>query len=142
MFTRVGKAYWTGNLKQGKGEMEVGSVGFQVKYTAMTRFGEEKGTNPEEFIGAAHAGCFSMAFSNLLAEAGHEPKRIDTKAEVSLDKVEGGFAISRITLNTEGDVPGISEDDFLAIAEQAKSGCPVSKALSAISIELNAKLRK
>jgi osmotically inducible protein OsmC len=101
---------------------------------------EGPGTNPEELIGAAHAGCFSMAFSATLEKAGFPPKRVHTKAAVHFDKVEGGFAITHIDLETEGDVPGIDNAKFQELAEAAKKGCPVSKALAGTAISLKAKL--
>ena len=99
------------------------------------------GTNPEELIGAAHAGCFSMAFANGLSQAGHEPQEIRTKASVHFDKTDAGWAISRIDLATEGNVPGIDEATFKRLAEDAKKNCPVSKALAATPITLQATLK-
>jgi osmotically inducible protein OsmC len=122
--------------------MRLGSGAFEGKYTFKSRFEEGPGTNPEELIGAAHAGCFSMAFSNMLAEAGHVPTRVSTTARVHLEPVEGKPTISRIELDTEGDVPGITKEKFLEIAEQAKAGCPVSRALGAVkSITVQARLK-
>jgi len=99
------------------------------------------GTNPEELIGAAHAGCFSMAFANGLSQAGHKPQEIRTKATVHFDKGDSGWGISRIDLATEGNVPGVDEGTFKRLAEEAKKNCPVSKALAATPITLQAKLK-
>ena len=140
MAERYSEAFWEGNLKDGHGEMKTGSGTFQGKYTYASRFEEGAGTNPEELIGAAHAGCFSMALSNELDKAGFPPRRIFTKAQVSLGKVEGKSRITRIHLTTEADVPGISNDKFQEIAQQAKVGCPVSAALKGVDITLDAKL--
>lgn len=136
-------AHWQGNLPEGKGEMELGNGGFKGQFSFKTRFEGEKGTNPEELIAAAHASCFSMAFSHQLATAGFTPKSVKTTASVKLDKVDGGFAITQIVLDTDADVPGISEAQFNELGEKAKTGCPVSKALAAVGdITLNARLQK
>src|SRR3954453_19645160 len=128
MPTRTASAVWEGNLREGKGSMHFGSGAFEGQYSFSSRFEEGTGTNPEELIGAAHAGCFSMAFANILAEAGHEPRRIETAARVHLEQVDGAPTITRIDLSTEGDVGGIDADEFQRHADSAKSGCPVSKA--------------
>jgi osmotically inducible protein OsmC len=120
--------------------MRLGSGAFEGQYSFASRFEEGTGTNPEELIGAAHAGCFSMAFSNMLAEAGHVPTRIETKARVHLEPVDGKPTISRIELETEGDVPGIDDTTFQDVAQRAKAGCPVSRALAAVEISLRARL--
>ena len=120
--------------------MALGSGAFEGQFSFSSRFEEGTGTNPEELIAAAHAGCFSMAFSNALSQAGHVPNAVDTKANVEFIKVEGGFGITRIDLVTRGDVPGIDQADFLKIAEQAKATCPISKALAAVDITLDATL--
>ncbi len=140
MPTRTANAVWRGDLKDGKGSMKFGGGGFEGQYSFASRFEEGPGTNPEELIAAAHAGCFSMALSAELAGAGHTPTRVETTAKVHIGKVEGGFAINLIELETEAEVPGIDEATFLRIAEGAKQGCPVSKALAAVEIQLNAKL--
>jgi lipoyl-dependent peroxiredoxin len=124
----------------GEGTMAVGSGAFEGKYSFGTRFEEEPGTNPEELIGAAHAGCFSMAFAGDLQRAGHEPRSVETSARVHIDKSGDGFAITRIELDTTADVPGIDQDEFQQIAKASKEGCPVSKALAAVDISLEAKL--
>ena len=140
MPARKADAEWEGSLADGKGTMRFGSGAFDGGYSFRSRFEEGTGTNPEELIGAAHAGCFSMALSNLLAEAGHVPERVHTTAEVHLGQVPDGFAITRIDLRTEGSVPGIDQSTFVEHAEKAKAGCPVSKALAAVDITLDAKL--
>jgi len=140
MPTRNAQARWEGGLKDGSGQMTLGSGAYSGAYSFGTRFEETPGTNPEELIGAAHAGCFSMAFAAGLAKAGHSPRRIETKAKVHLEKVPEGFGITRIELETEGDVPGISEEEFQRLGEEAKKGCPVSRALAAVPIELKARL--
>jgi len=141
MSVREAHARWEGDLRQGKGSMRLGSGAFEGQYSFKSRFEEGAGTNPEELIGAAHAGCFSMAFSNLLAEAGHVPTRVSTQARVHLERVDGKPTISRIELDTEGEVPGIDPKTFLEIAERAKAGCPVSRALAAVDISLQARLK-
>lgn len=121
--------------------MTAGSGAFNVSFSAGTRFGEEPGTNPEELIGAAHAGCFSMALAFALGQAGYQPNRIETTARVRIEQVESGFRITRIELDTQGDVPGIDEQTFRQFAEQAKNGCPVSQALRGVDeVVLTARL--
>ncbi len=121
--------------------MRMASGAYEGPYSFQSRFEEGDGTNPEELIAAAHAGCFSMALSAELGRAGHDPQSVETEAIVHLDKVDEGFAIKRIELNTRARVPGISEDEFQQLAEGAKKGCPVSQALAAVeSIELDAQL--
>jgi osmotically inducible protein OsmC len=120
--------------------MAFGSGAFEGQYSFSSRFEEGKGTNPEELIAAAHAGCFSMAFSNQLAKAGFTPKRVATTAKVHLVKGEAGFGITTIELETEGSVPGIDNAKFQELANAAKVGCPVSKLLTGAEIKLNAKL--
>lgn len=120
--------------------MALGSGAFEGPFSFPSRFENGQGTNPEELIAAAHAGCFSMAFSNILSQAGHVPTSVDTRASVHLDKTDAGFGITRIDLVTRGDVPGIDGAEFQKLAEQAKANCPVSKALSAVEITLDASL--
>src|SRR4051794_29999202 len=139
---RSATARWEGGLQGGKGEVKLGSGAFEGQYSFSSRFEEGTGTNPEELIGAAHAGCFSMALAAGLTKAGHNPKRISTNAQVSLEKVGEGFKITTIELNTEGEVPGIDEQTFLDAAESAKKNCPVSQALAGVDIKLNAKFVK
>lgn len=133
MATRDGSAEWRGALKDGSGTLSVGSGLFSGKFSFATRFEDEPGTNPEELIGAAHAACFSMALSNILAEAGHTPESVRTTAKVHLRMVEGDPTIARIDLVTEGQVPGIDGEQFAKFAADAKSGCPVSRALAGVS---------
>ncbi|HBZ00869.1 MAG TPA: peroxiredoxin [candidate division Zixibacteria bacterium] len=140
MAIRTGQAVWEGNLVNGKGTVKLGSGAFEGQYSFSSRFEEGKGTNPEELIGAAHAGCFSMAFSAALTEAGFIPKRIETTASVHLQKGDKGFGISLIELNTSAQVPGIDNNRFQEIAESAKKNCPVSQALAAVEIKLQAHL--
>jgi len=142
MLVRTAEALWKGDLKKGKGTMKLGSGALEVGYSFGTRFENERGTNPEELIGAAHAGCFSMALSLMLGQAGYKVESIHTTARVSLDKVGEGFKITAITLETEGLVPGIDEITFREKAEAAKNGCPVSVALAGVEIKLQAKLLK
>jgi osmotically inducible protein OsmC len=136
MATRSSTAQWEGDLKSGKGTMTVGKGAYTGPYTFASRFEEGPGTNPEELLAAAHAGCFSMAFSNELAKAGHTPTRVQTKATAYL---EGG-AITKVALESEAQVPGLDEAKFQAIAEGAKQNCPVSKLFKGAEIVLTAKL--
>ncbi len=140
MAQRKASATWTGALKDGKGNMRLGGGAYEGAYSFQSRFEEGEGTNPEELIAAAHAGCFSMALSGEIGKAGHEPKRVSTEARVSLVKSDQGFTINRITLVTEAEVPGLSEDEFQKLAEAAKKGCPVSRALAGPEIMLEATL--
>ena len=140
MPARTADARWEGTLTDGKGTMRFGSGAFEGAYSFASRFEEGTGTNPEELIGAAHAGCFSMAFANMLSKAGNPPNSIETTAEVHLEKTDAGFSISRIHLTTRGDVPGIDADQFQKTAEEAKAGCPVSRALTGVEISLDATL--
>src|SRR5882672_4427681 len=140
MAKRTANAVWEGTLREGKGTVKLGSGAFEGQYSFASRFEEGTGTNPEELIGAAHAGCFSMALAAGLTKAGFNPTRISTKANVSLEKVGEGFKITTIELDTEADVPGIDQSAFLDHAESAKKNCPVSQALAGTEIKLNAKL--
>ena len=139
--TRHATARWEGDLKSGRGALNTPQSGLfaDTRYGFNSRFGDEKGTNPEELIAAAHAGCFAMALSAKLTEAGHPPSRLDARAEVELS-MEGGPAISQIRLRVEGQVPGIDDARFQQIANDAKQNCPVSKALGAVPISLEASL--
>ncbi len=139
MPTRNAYAKWNGNLEEGSGTVGFGD--FEEAYSAASRFGDAGGTNPEELIGAAHAGCFSMALSLMLGEAGYEPESIDTDAEVTIKQEGEDIFIPTIRLKTKADVPGLDDETFQSIAEQAKQGCPVSKALAGVDIELDAQLR-
>jgi osmotically inducible protein OsmC len=140
MPVRNAEAQWEGSLQEGSGTMRLGSGAFEGRYSFGSRFEEGVGTNPEELIGAAHAGCFSMALSGALTKAGHPPTRVHTTARVHIEKGDAGFSITRIELKTEGDVPGIDEETFRKEAEGAKINCPVSKALTGAEITLDAKL--
>jgi lipoyl-dependent peroxiredoxin len=140
MPVRTAEAEWNGNLMEGKGRMKLGSGSYEGPFTFKSRMESGPGTNPEELIGAAHAGCFSMALSYQLVSAGFTPKRVHTKANVRFEKVGTDFTITQIALETEGEVPGINEAKFLELAEGAKKGCPVSKALAGTTITLNARL--
>jgi lipoyl-dependent peroxiredoxin len=140
MPTRNAEAEWNGSIMEGNGTMKLGSGAFEGAYSFQSRMEEGTGTNPEELIGAAHAGCFSMAFSAALGKAGFTPKSISTKAAVKFDKLENGFSITRINLTTEAEVPEIDEAQFQELAKSAKENCPVSKALAGTEIELDAKL--
>jgi len=140
MPVRTSEAEWQGNLIEGQGRMKLGSGAYEGAYTFRSRMETGPGTNPEELIAAAHAGCFSMALSAGLTKGGHTPKRVHTTAAVHFDKVGDGFAITSIDLNTEADVPGLDAAKFQEFAEGAKKNCPVSKALSAVPMHLNAVL--
>src|SRR5437016_746457 len=140
MPARTSNARWEGGLKDGKGSMRLGGGAFEGQYSFSSRFEDGVGTNPEELIGAAHAGCFSMALSAGLEKAGHPPNSVDTTASVHLSPADGGFRISRIELSTTADVPGIDAAAFAEEAEAAKQNCPVSKALAGVDIALDAKL--
>lgn len=133
MATRDGTAEWHGDLRSGSGTFSVASGLFEGgNYSFTSRFEEGPGSNPEELIGAAHAGCFSMALSNILSEAGHAPQSVKTTAKVHLRNVDGQPTIARIDLVTEGQVPGIDQQQFDQYAAQAKEGCPVSRALAGV----------
>ena len=140
MPVRKASAVWEGNLKEGHGTVKLGSGAYEGQYSFGSRFEEGTGTNPEELIGAAHAGCFSMALSAGLGRAGFTPTRVATTAKVHLEKGDAGFSITRIELETEAAVPGIDESTFQEQAETAKANCPVSKALAGAQISLNARL--
>ena len=142
MLTRKGNAVWQGDLMAGKGTVQVGAGRIELPYSFSSRFESGVGSNPEELIAAAHAGCFSMALAGALAKSGHKPEEIRTTAKVRLEKAEQGFRITLIELETVGRVPGISAAVFQEHAEGAKKGCPVSQALAAVKIELKASLAK
>ena len=137
MAIRESSAIWKGSLIEGKGSMRLGSGAYEGDFSRASRFEDGPGTNPEELIGAAHAGCFSMFLSAVLSKAGHVPTRIATTAKVHLGE---GPKITLIELSTVGEVPGIDEKTFIEFAEQAKKGCPVSQALAAVEISLEARL--
>ncbi|MFI1992390.1 OsmC family protein [Actinoplanes sp. NPDC020271] len=138
---RSATARWEGNLTEGSGTVKTGKGGLQGNYSFKSRFEEGEGTNPEELIAAAHSGCFSMAFSKGLADAGFTPSSVETVAKVHMDKTDAGFGVSRIELETVGNVPGIDEATFQKIAADAKENCPISRLLSpGAAISLSAKL--
>ena len=141
MPVRTAEARWQRSLQDGSGTMRLGSGAFEGAYSFQSRMENGPGTNPEELIGAAHAGCFSMAFANGLTQAGHQPQEIRTTASVHFDKTEQGWGITRIDLATEANVPDIDEAAFKRLAEDAKKNCPVSKALAATPITLSATLK-
>jgi lipoyl-dependent peroxiredoxin len=138
MATRSGSAEWRGDLKGGSGDLTVGEGVFQGAYSFASRFEEGEGTNPEELIAAAHAACFSMALSNIMAEHGHPADSVRTVARVHLGPTDAGPTIRQIDLETEGRVPGIDQAHFEEHAEEAKAGCPVSRALAGVE-EVNLK---
>lgn len=141
MSVRKANARWQGDLKSGKGHMAFGSGAWEGQYSFSSRFEEGTGSNPEELIAAAHAGCFSMALSNILAEAGHTPESVATEAKVLLEMGDDGPSIPRIELVCEAVVPGIDKDEFHKHADAAKKGCPVSKVLAGAEISLEATLK-
>ncbi len=138
MPVRTAQAEWRGDLFKGDGSMKMNA--WQGPYSFASRFEEGQGTNPEELIAAAHAGCFSMALSGVLGGAGITPNSIRTTAKVTVEKIGDGFTITRSHLITEGDVPGIDEATFVKHAEEAKAGCPVSRALAGVEITMEARL--
>jgi osmotically inducible protein OsmC len=138
--TRNATAVWSGAGKDGRGTLTTQSGTLkETPYSFNTRFGDGKGTNPEELIAAAHAGCFSMALTFQLSGAGHPPERLETKADLAIAQEDGGWRITAVTLNLNAKVPGVSRDEFMKLAEAAKAGCPVSKVLNA-EITLKAEL--
>jgi len=140
MLVRKSTAVWQGTLKDGKGRMSLGSGAFDRAYSFGSRFENGTGSNPEELLGAAHAGCFSMALAHALSQAGFPPREVATEARVTLDRTAEGFTITRSDLVTKADVPGIDAALFARLAEEAKKGCPVSRALKGVEISLQAKL--
>ena len=141
MPTRSSKAEWHGSLREGHGHMSFGNGAYDGEFSFGSRFESGTGTNPEELIAAAHAGCFSMQLSGLLTKDGHPPRRISTTAKVKLDVGQQGADITSIELETEGEVPGIDQATFTRTAETAKDTCPVSKALKAVRMSVKATLR-
>lgn len=140
MPTRKSRATWEGDLRSGKGTMEVGNGAMKGSYSFPSRFESGTGTNPEELIGAAHAGCFSMALAHALAQAGFTPESVNTTATVMFEKKEEGFRITQIHLQTEVQVPGLDETKLTGFAEDAKRGCPISNALTGVNISVAATL--
>lgn len=141
MITRKGSAEWRGDLKGGKGHVKTESGVVDADYSFASRFENARATNPEELIGAAHAGCFAMALSHGLSQAGHKPTRVAATAKVKLEQAEGGFRIPVIELECEAEVPGIDDKTFQAEATKAKENCPVSKVLAGAQISLTARLK-
>ena len=141
MPTRQASAQWEGTLKEGKGQIHLPSITQDLPYTRGSRFDEDPGSNPEELIAAAHAGCFTMFLSGLLSKDGLEPARLETTADVTIESTDDGPTITRIELHVEGEVPGIDEDGFRAKADEANATCPVSKALASVNeITVDARL--
>ena len=140
MITRKADARWEGDLKTGKGTIKLGSGAYEGAYSFGSRFESAKGTNPEELIGAAHAGCYSMDLNNRLAMAGHLPTSVATTAEVNLDRVDGKMTVVGITLNCVAKVPGLDAATFQKFAEEAKAGCIISRALASVPMTLKATL--
>ena len=141
MHARKADAQWEGTLQEGSGTMRLGGGAYEGPYSFKSRFEDGNGTNPEELIAAAHAGCYSMALSGALGRAGHEPRSVRTTASVHLNKTDAGFRVQKIDLVTEADVPGIDDAAFQEIANTAKEGCPISVLLSgSAEITLDAKL--
>jgi osmotically inducible protein OsmC len=141
MVQRNAEAEWRGGLQDGAGTMKLGSGAYEGAYSFKSRFADGTGTNPEELIAAAHAGCFSMAFSAGLSKAGFTPTRVHTTAKVNFEKTDAGFAVTRIDLETEGEVPGIDDAGFQQQAENAKRDCPISRLLApGTQITLKARL--
>lgn len=141
MIQRNATAQWTGDLKAGQGSIRLGSGAFEGKYSFGTRFEGAPGTNPEELLGAAHAGCFSMALALGLTQAGHLPTRVHTTATVQMDRVAEKMTIVGIALVCEAEVPGITNEAFQQVAEATKSGCIVSRALASVPMTLTATLK-
>ena len=133
---RKGEARWDGTLQEGNGTMKVASGAYEGPFSFQSRFEEGEGTNPEELLAGAHAGCFSMALSGDIARAGGDPEWVETEATVHVNKVEAGFAIERVELVTRAKVPGMSDEDFQQAAEQAKENCPVSQLFKGGSAEI------
>jgi osmotically inducible protein OsmC len=141
MAVRNASASWDGSLKEGKGSMRLGSGAWEGPFSFGTRFEDAKGTNPEELIGAALAGCFSMALSGALTRAAKTPDHIATDAKVHIEKVESGFGVTKIELTTTAKVPGLDDQTFQELVQATKEGCPISKALRAVDITVQATLQ-
>ncbi len=137
---RKAEARWDGSLTEGRGNMRMATGSYEGPYSFQSRFEEGDGTNPEELIAAAHAGCFSMALSGELGDAGYEPDSVETTATVHIEKADPGFKITQIDLDTKARVPGIEQEEFQRQVEAAKVGCPVSQALAATEITVSAEL--
>ncbi|MFQ6673298.1 MAG: OsmC family protein [Fidelibacterota bacterium] len=142
MAVRKGTAVWHGNLREGEGRVRTETGVLDAPYSFTSRFEDGEGTNPEELMGAAHAGCFSMALSSNLEKEGYTAERISTQDRVFIERVGEGFGITRIEVSTEAVVPGIDDETFQTLAEGAKNNCPVSKALAAVDMVLHATLKE
>ncbi len=142
MPTRTAKAVWKGSIKKGSGQVELGKGGIKGQYSFESRFESGSGTNPEELLAGAHASCYAMALSLFLGQAGFKPESVDATSSVTIQAQGGGFTITGSDLSVEAKVPGIDEAKFIEIAEKAKNECPVSRALGAIKLTVNAKLVK
>jgi len=140
MKVRKAQAAWEGTLREGRGTVSFGEGAFEGAYSWAGRFEEGPGTNPEELLGAAQAACFTMALSSELTRAGFSPERIETTANVHFEKLEGGWTVTRIELETEARVPGVEEQAFQELAENAKTTCPISRALGSVELVLRAQL--
>jgi len=140
MPTRNADARWEGSLQDGKGQLRTQTGSVDLPYSFSSRFEEGQGTNPEELLAAAHAGCYSMALANELSKAGHVPDSVETTAKVHLEKGDAGFSIPRIDLQTVAAVAGIDDAEFQEIADKTSKACPVSKVLAAAEISLDARL--
>ncbi len=139
--TRTAQASWQGDLTGGGGRIGLGSGAYEGPFTLRARVEDvERSSNPEELIGAAHAGCFTMSLANLLSESGHPPADLQTTARVRLEQLDTGFAITRIELQATGEVPDVDADTFASLAQQAKDTCPVSRALAGTEISLEVRL--
>ncbi len=140
MSERKANAEWNGSLLEGEGKIALGSGMFEGAFSFATRMGDDPGTNPEELLGASLAGCYAMALNATLEKKGTPAKSVKAEAKVYLGKDDAGFKINRIDLETVADVPGLSAEDFAAVAEEVKGGCPISRALAATNITLKATL--
>lgn len=139
---RKATAEWKGTLREGEGQIKLASGAFEGKFSFNTRMGDEPGTNPEELVAASLAGCYSMALNATLEKQGTPARDVKSEATVHFGKDDNGFAIKSIDLETTADVPGLSDEDFQQVAENVKETCPISKALAAVTIHLNARLTK
>jgi lipoyl-dependent peroxiredoxin len=137
---RTASARWKGTVDAGRGQIELGSGAFKGAYSLRSRVGDEPKTNPEELIGAGHAGCFAMSLANLLSDAGYPPNNVSATAVVNLEETVGGFSVTRIELTAVGDVPNLDSAEFTRLAEEAKATCPISRALAGTEITLDARL--
>ena len=142
MAERTARAEWNGSLTEGAGKMALGSGLFEGAFSFATRMGEEPGTNPEELLGASLAGCYSMALNATLEKKGTPAKSVKSEAKVFLGKNDSGFKINRIDLETDVEIDGIEDAAFQEIAEEVKKGCPISRALASVPINLTARLLK